>query len=202
MTEDEKARTALKAILDDEKSDEKAKNRAKAALAAMDGGEDEKNDEPDGDESKAAASAKATAAVVPLATSHANIEARLAALEVEREEERKAALFAGRPDVGAETRKAISHLPSAQVKAILDSMPKRVPNPAATATVPATRGDKQAGPEPTGAGASTTEPVSDAQAMDLAMGRASVSSTGVVRSADGRSITLGADVVELPKKGA
>lgn len=203
MTEDEKARAALKAILDDEKSDEKAKARAKAALAAMDGGEDDKkSDEPDGDEAKsmaAAASAKAAAAVVPIAKSHADIEARLAALEAEREEERKASLFTARPDVGAETRKALAHLPSTQVKAILDSMPKRVPSPAATATVSATRGEGQSSPELSGVGAQTT---SDAQAMDLAMGRALVTSTGVVRSADGRSITLGADVVVLPKKGA
>lgn len=202
MTEDEKARAALKAILDDEKSDEKAKSRAKAALAAMDGGEDEKSDEPDGDEAKskaAAASAKAAAAVVPLATSHASLEARLATLEAEREEERKTALFTSRPDVGAETRKALAHLPSAQVKAILDSMPKREPKPAATATVPATQGATQT----SGAAAPTaTQPTSDGDAMDLAMGRASVTSTGVVRSADGRSITLGADIVELPKKGA
>ena len=199
MTEDEKARAALKAILDDEKSDEKAKSRAKAALAAMDGGEDEKSDEPDGDEAKskaAAASAKAAAAVVPLATSHASLEARLATLEAEREEERKTALFTSRPDVGAETRKALAHLPSAQVKAILDSMPKREPKPAATALIPVTQGQTQV------SGASAPAAVSDVDAMDLAMGRASVSSTGVVRSADGRSITLGADVVVSPKKGA
>jgi ClpP class serine protease len=202
MTEDEKARAALKAILDDEKSDEKAKNRAKAALAAMDGEDEKKSDEPTGDEAKskaAAASAKAAAAVAPIAKSHADIEARLAALEAEREDERKASLFAARPDVGAETRKALAHLPSAQVRTILDSMPKRVPNPAATATVPATQGATQT------SGASTPtaiQPSSDGDAMDIALGRASVSSTGVVRSADGRSITLGADVVELPKKGA
>lgn len=209
MDEEEKARAALKAIVDDEKSDEKAKARAKAALAAMDDEEpdgDEKakaeHSEPDGDEkAKAAASAKAAAAVAPLAATSASLEARLAALEAEREQERKAALFAARPDVGAETRKALAHLPSVQVKAILDSMPKREPKPAATATVPATRGETQEGPAPSGAGASRTQPMSDAQAMDMAMGRASVSSTGVVRSADGRSITLGADVVVLPKKG-
>ena len=201
MTEEEKARAALKAIVDDEKSDEKAKARAKSALAAMDGEDDKKTDEPDGDEAKSKASAKAAAAVAPLAATSASLEARLAAIEAELEGERKAALFAARPDVGAETRKAITHLPSAQVKVILDSIPKREPKPAATATVPATRGETQTSPEPTGAGASPTQPVSDAHAMDMAMGRAAVSSTGVVRSADGRSITLGADVVVLPKKG-
>ena len=214
--EEKKARAALQAIVDDEKSDDKAKARAKAALAAMDdeGDDDESKAASDDDSSKdkgdeeakakAAASARAAAAVAPVAKSHASIEARLASIEAELETERKAAMFAARPDVGAETRKALAHLPSAQVKSILDTIPKREVKPAASAVVGSTRGASASGVPQGGhpQGGASAAPTSDTDAMDIAMGRASVSSTGVIRSADGRSITLGADVVVLPKKGA
>lgn len=204
---EDKARAALQAIVDDEKSDDKAKGRAKAALAAMsdeepDGDEkkpDAKHTEPDGDEAKSQASARAAAAVGPLASTSASLEARLAALELEREDERKAAIFAGRPDVGAETRKALAHLPSGQVKAILASMPRREPKPAASAVVPTTRGADSNGRAEGGVAGTHG---SDSDAIAVAMGRAKVSASGVVRSQDGNSITLGADVVVLPKKGA
>src|SRR5690606_29255409 len=51
MNEEEKARKALQAILDDEDADEKSKARARKALAAMDDDEDDKGeDEGDKDE--------------------------------------------------------------------------------------------------------------------------------------------------------
>jgi ClpP class serine protease len=205
MTEEEKARAALKAIVDDEKSDDKAKARAKAALAAMDGddedkdkgdeakAEDKRHEEPDGDEAKA--SAKAAAAVAPLAATSASLEARLAALEAERETERLAAIFAARPDVGAETRRALAHLPSAQVKAILDSMPKREPKPAATAVVPATQG----GAVPTQAQSQHVSDV-DVNSLRVRMGLDRVALTGARVSEDGSRIELG--VPEIVKKGA
>lgn len=202
MTEEEKARAALKAIVDDEKSDEKAKARAKAALAAMD------EEEPDGDEpkgkaehpepdcdEKAQAAARAAAAVAPLARTSAALESRLAALEAEREEERKALAFASRPDVGAETRKALASLPSAQVKAILDSMPKREPKPAATAVVPATQGQTQV----SGGSAQSAPPV-DVNSLRVRMGLERVAMTGARVSEDGSRIELG--VTEIVKKGA
>lgn len=200
MTDEEKARAALQAIVDDEESDDKAKARAKAALAAMD---EPDGDEGDGDgetkgETKDEGGSSARSAIAPLAATSASLEARLAALEAEREAERKAALFAARPDVGAETQKALAGLPFAQVKGILESIPKRKPAPAASAQVPSTRGEDQQSDPVSGLPA---KPVSNADAMALAMGRASVDSRGVAR-VDANTIVLGADVVALPKKGA
>jgi hypothetical protein len=60
--------------------------------------------------------------------------------------------------------------------------------------VPVTRGESEKGDDAIGA-------VAHDPAIDLAMGRARVTSTGVSVSADGRTITLGADVVTPPKKG-
>jgi ClpP class serine protease len=197
MSEEEKARAALKAIVDDEKSDEKAKSRAKAALAAMeeeepDGdekdGEKAEHKEPDGDE------ASASTPGASLAHTSASLEARLRILEAERESDRKAAILKDRPDIGAETRAALAKLPLGQMKAIVATMPRRDVKPAASAVVPVTRGESEKGGDAIGA-------VAHDPAIDLAMGRARVTSTGVSVSADGRTITLGADVVTPPKKG-
>jgi len=140
MDDNEKAyRASLQAVVDDEKSDDKAKAKAKAILAAMDGepdgdepekeegkaeGDDEKHEEPDGDEAKAAASALAMATKA------------LALAEATRREH----LLASRPDLNDSQRKALAAVPVAALASALSAIPRAAAVPAATATVAATRG--------------------------------------------------------------
>lgn len=165
----------------DEKSKAKAR-KALAAMddgdgadAAEGGDEGDEKDEPaaaevpDKDEDKdppaARASARARAAAAPgarasadptvveLATTVSAQDARLSEVETELEDERKAKLFSGRPDLGKSLVEVLKKKPFAEAKAIVDSIEPKKPVLAATSgTVSATRGATQgepaAAPEP------------------------------------------------------
>lgn len=93
MNEDEKARAALKAIIDDEKSDEKAKARAKRALAAMDESDAEDDEKAKAARAQAEEDEKAKAAKAAKADAdQKDEEARAAATaaKAEGEEDAKA----------------------------------------------------------------------------------------------------------------
>lgn len=129
-------------------------------------GDDEGDKKHDGDEAK-------SQAIAALAKTGNSLEARVASLELQLEGERKAALRASRPDVAKSVHDALSVLPIAQYSAALGKIekPKR-PNPAATATVPATRGEVQG----------TRSMISpNAQQMAVAMGTAKSENSGVKR---------------------
>lgn len=205
MDEEEKARAALQAIVDDEKSDDKAKARAKKALAAMDDDGDgeepksegePKDDEPEKD--KPAASARAGAPNVRASTAGelagkvSELEARLARTERERDTERRDALLASRPDLPAELRKVLSSKPFAEAKAIVDAMPRTAPKPAAAASVPVTRGEGQ------GEGSAARLAPEAKTALDAQMGLASAK-PGVIEQ--GSKLVLGA-MVPSTVKGA
>jgi len=158
MTDEEKARAALQAVIDGD-GDDKAKARARAALAAMDESEEEPEASSDSDEEKSdddeakaggeehearASAAVPAAAAAAVAARGSELERRVAMLEAEREQERKSALFAARSDIPPGMRAELSQLPYAQAKAIVDAMPKpkapKLAAAAAAATVPVTRG--------------------------------------------------------------
>lgn len=192
MTEEEKARAALQAIVDDEKSDEKAKARAKAALAAFDGddaedkddekakGEDEQKprDDDQKDEDAKAVAARADArSVEALRVSKVN------------------GILAARPDLSDEQRAAFEGLEPKALQKILATIPRKAPaNPAAAAQVTGTAGAGQGG----------TKPAADPRfaAMDRVMGLAPAESP-VRRTESG--VVFGAltheQASELAKKG-
>jgi ClpP class serine protease len=140
--EQEKAyRASLQAVVDDEKSDEKARSRAKAILAAMDGEPDgdepqkegkaegdEPHKEPDGDEAAKAVSASATARAADTD-------------RLDRIERRQ--LLSTRPDLSEAQRTALASVPVSALEAALLAIPRAAVKPAATATVAATRGEGQ-----------------------------------------------------------
>lgn len=144
MTDEEQARAALKAIVEDEKSDDKAKARAKAALAAMDDsepdgdekpkeeakaegdGEEKPHEEPDGDEGS---KAKAVAS--------ASLESRIGRIEREQ-------IMSKRSDLSDDQRKALASIPVASLAMALSAIPRAPAKPAALGgSLAATRGAGQ-----------------------------------------------------------
>src|SRR5690606_16455016 len=111
MDEEEKARKALQAILDDEDADEKSKARARKALAAMDDDEDDKGeDEGDKDEARGKVSA-------PVALAPVDVEALIEAKLRERDERaERAQLLASRPDLDAATKDLLASAPIEKVR--------------------------------------------------------------------------------------
>lgn len=154
MTDEEKARAALRAIVDGD-GDEKAKARARRALAAMDeeedkdskaeGGEEENGEAEDkakkskaegGDEDPkddARASAGASAAAAASSTASDPILERIAALEQRQEQTERANLYASRPDLTKEQIAALDKLPVAAVREFLATLPRQATNPVAAA---------------------------------------------------------------------
>lgn len=146
MTEYEVALAKLRTAAEGE-GEEAAK--AKKMLAALD------ESEPDGDEPKEAPpedpKAKATAnahvrVAGALAGSMSALERDVAELKAQAEATKKEALFASRPDLAKAVVKELADLPFAQAKALVDVIPRTSVKPAASAVVPATRGDKQGSP--------------------------------------------------------
>lgn len=185
MDDNEKAyRASLQAVIDDEKSDDKAKAKAKAILAAMDGEEpdgdedekkaegegEKKHEEPDGDEAKAMA-------------------ARALAL-AERGE--RARIMAMRPDLTEDQRKAVASVPLDQLERVIGAFPRLAAKPAATAVVQATRGEGQDSKEP--------RHTPESLAMAQAMGLAPVGGSGVVRK--GSTIYFHAQTAPKAEAGA
>lgn len=190
----EEARAALEEAA---KGEGEEAERAKRALAAMDESDEKKDDEdedkaeheePDGDEepkkdeeAKAAASVAASTAG-DLAATVASLSKEVASLKSARDSEERKSLLASRPDLGPKLVSVLSSKPLAEVKAILDAMPKpSAPKPAATATVAATRGASQGD-------AGVTSTSADADALDSAFGLKS-EFTGIRR--DGTSVVYG-----------
>lgn len=206
MDEDEKkAREALQAILDDEDSDEKSKARAKRALAAMDEDDEEsaesgEEDEPEPkkkDEDEASASVSAGTAGA-LAAHGNSVEARLEALERERETEKRTELLASRPDLAPGLVKVLSRKPLAEVRAIVAEIPKpkkpKLGDHAAAAQAAGTRGESQAG---NGDGAGDQQRPEDVAGMDRAMG---LSATKIGVKREGTRLFLGASLPADPVK--
>lgn len=189
MTEDEKARAALQAILDDEESDEKAKARARRALAAMDEqdepeaeGEETDKPEDESEEPTAASTATAPEALAPEALA-SSIDAAVAkALAVRDEQVERAKLIASRPDLDAGTVALLETAPIAQVRTYVASAPRRVFQPAAAANVQPTLGEGQGDPQ-----ASRLPPEQKA-ALDARMG---LHGTALAVVNDGRNQLFG-----------
>jgi ClpP class serine protease len=132
--------------------------RAKKALEVLDGGPGEEDDEEDDDESASSSASKSggqttarrgTARVsadsaADLAKSVTALSEKVDRLEREKDEAKRSAMLATRPDLGKELVAHLSTMPFAEAKAIVDRMPKPAAlKPAATATVPGTRGKGQ-----------------------------------------------------------
>lgn len=185
MDEEEKARSALQAILDDEDADEKSKARARKALAAMDDDEDDKGeDEGDKDEARGKGSA-------PVALAPVDVEALIEAKLRERDERvERAQLLASRPDLDAATKDLLASAPIEKVRKAVKELPRRALNPAAAAQVTGTVGEGQGDGK-----VAILPPELDAQ-VDQIMG-ISEPERGVYR--DGDRIVIGG--VMPPKKG-
>lgn len=126
-----------------EGDDEEAAD-AKKMLAALDeSGEEDKPAEEPKDEAKANAHTRVAGA---LAGSMSTLERNVAELMAQAETAKKEALFASRPDLAKAVVKELADLPFAQAKALVDVIPRTSVKPAASAVVPATRGDKQGSP--------------------------------------------------------
>lgn len=191
MDEEEKARKALQAILDDEDADEKSKARARKALAAMDddeGGSAESNEddkgEDEGDKDEARGKGSAPAAL-------ADVESLIEAKLRERDERvERAQLLASRPDLDAATKDLLASAPIEKVRKAVKELPRRALNPAAAAQVTGTVGEGQGDGK-----VAILPPELDAQ-VDQIMG-ISEPERGVYR--DGDRIVIGG--VMPPKKG-
>jgi signal peptide peptidase SppA len=161
-TKYEEARAALEEAA---KGDGEDAKKAKAALAAMDAGDDEEeepaaegpgddeedDDEPPKDEAATQASATVPAATAgELAAQTNTLSARITKLERESEDRERSAFLASRPDLAPELVKVLEKKPLAEVKAVVNAIPKPAkpakPRLAAAAEVPATRGDGQGDP--------------------------------------------------------
>jgi ClpP class serine protease len=187
MTEEEKAKAALKAIA--EGDDEKAAKRAKAALAAFDDDgdddkkkddeatkaegeeEDKKNDEKKDDDAEAKATAKAPSDVVMALA--ADVKEIKSAMAKKEEAAERASLLASRPDFPAEV---LANMSTAQLVTVRDAVKTYPKFPksnqvaaaiaGATGTVNATRGKGQRD-----AAASRLSPTEKAE-LDARMGLA------------------------------
>lgn len=201
--DEEKMRASLKAVLEDEKSDEKAKARARRMLAAMDEdaeaeeeakkakAEEEQAKKAKAEADKAEEEARAAAAAKAQEEEDAKATAlramrELHAFRVEREAEKEAAerkeLLASRPDFDEKTAAFLSKLPIAQVRDAVRDFPRgpaRSPSlSAATAVVPSTRGASHGSPEAS----------AEAHELDIQMGLARA--TQAIRH-DGTRLVLG-----------
>lgn len=180
-TKYEEARAALEDLA---KGDDEEAKKAKKALKAMDEGDDDKEKDAEGDppadddkakddkakddkkdKSEAHASGIVSASTAAdLASVVSALGRQVSELRAKNESSDRAAFLASRPDLDPSLRAVLANKPLAEVKEIVNAIPKpKAPKPAATATVPATRGEGQSdGPSVT---------VSDETAkMDAAMG--------------------------------
>lgn len=198
MNEDEKARAALKAIIEDEKSDEKAKARAKRALAAMDESDvDDEDEKAKAARAQAEEDAKAKAAQsnaskgdedVTAATALAEVHKLRAELAQRDEATERSTLLASRPDFSAEHIATLRKAPLSLVREQVEKLPRVAFAPAAAAGVQPTLGMGQGG------GPAPHLPPEEKARLDAAMGL-STSALGVVDN--GREQLFGAPV---PKK--
>jgi signal peptide peptidase SppA len=158
MSKMEEARDALRAMEEDEESSEEERENARRALAALDGedekkdedaesaesesDEEEENDSAEDDDEKAKAVSAKTAG--ELAARGSDLERRLVKLERQNEAAERKRLIKAHGSVSPGMAKLLATKPIAEVKSILDEIPKpkkpKLGDHAATTTVPATRG--------------------------------------------------------------
>ncbi len=158
-TKMEEARAALEEAA---KGDGEEAAKAKRALAAMDKeddkkGDDEKKDDADAEgedppadeekpkkeEARAKGSVSASTAG-ELASTVSEMGKEIAALKAANESGARDAFLASRPDLDPSLRKVLASKPLAEVKEIVNAIPKpKTPKPAASATVQGTRGEGQ-----------------------------------------------------------
>ena len=203
MSKYAEARAALEEAA---KGDDEEAKRAQRALAAMDEEKDESaesEDDEEKDESAASAATAATAAVSSgtvsastaggLAARVNELGAEVAQLKRSNESSERRTFLASRPDLSKDLLKVLDGKPLAEVKAIVNAIPKaKAPKHAASAaTVGGTRGEGQgdAGGETAG---------TEFDAVDAAMGVRALASIGTKREGD--TVILGAPVAR--KKGA
>lgn len=172
--EAKKAKKALAALIaeDEPAEDEGGEKKEAVAAKAEDAPADDKkeavaakaeDDDKKKDEMKAAASA-ALPQVAALAREVHTLRAERAA---EVDGRTRAAIFATRPDLGAETVKALAAVPTAALQSIVDTFPK-IPTGAIAAMAIGTVGDTQ------GAGGAASVPAHIVDAIDLKMGLSKV----------------------------
>jgi hypothetical protein len=126
-------------VIDDEKSDDDAKAKAKAILAAMDGDEDKKEEPP------AAAKAEGEPPAKEPDSDGAKASATVASLATRVDRMERASLFAARPDLSDKQRADLATVPTSALQGALAAIPRASAKPAATAVVNATRGEGQDG---------------------------------------------------------
>lgn len=175
-TKYEEARAALEEAA---KGEGEEATRAKKALAAMDEPSEDESEE-DKPEEEAAESEEEPAAALAAGTVSAataaavggsanDLAKRLAALEAKHESTERRAFLASRPDLAPAFVKTLAKLPLADVKAMVNAIPKpAAPSPVSTAaaSIPsATRGAGQGAAVPAG---ESTDP--ELAAVDRAMG--------------------------------
>jgi ClpP class serine protease len=167
---------AKAALAEAAKGDGEDAERARKALAAMeeddetssegdDAPSDEEDDEtssegddaPSDDEKKKkeqAAAAVSAETAGALAAQVATLSAEVTALKATNGRDAVKAFLAARKDLPQALVTTLSTKPLAEVKAIVNAIPKpKTPKPAATATVPSTRGTGQGEPAPAGGSA-------------------------------------------------
>lgn len=190
MTMASKFEEAKAALAEAAKGDDEEAKRAKRALAAMDEDEDEESssegddspsddededkesssegdDSPsDDDKKKPSAAAVSAETAAALAAQVSALSAENAALRATNGRDAVKAFLASRKDLPQALVATLSTKPLAEVKAIVNAIPKpKAPKPAATTTVPSTRGQGQGELIPPG---QTTDP--ELASVDRAMG--------------------------------
>jgi ClpP class serine protease len=149
------ARAALEKAAEGEGEDAE---KAKRALKALDAEPEEEDDDSvksgddDEDDDKTSARARggntvASSTAAELATNVNTLAKRVVKLEREKEDVERREFLASRPDLNAELVTVLQSKPLAEVRAIVNAVPKpETPNHAAGAVVQSTRGEGQTSP--------------------------------------------------------
>lgn len=202
----ESYRASLQAIADDEKGDEKDREEAKAALAAMDKEEEPEasaEKEPDGDEAPAekAIAAIVMRAIAPVVSRIEAREAKEAKASADADAVERTRLIASRADFDAATQTMCAKLSLPDLREYVKTAEVRKPAPAlkriaASVVVGGTRAagqvDAQGVGAPAGAGGAPEmrQPEADARGMRVAMGTEKMPPHAVVIDERG-NLTIG-----------
>lgn len=166
--EAKKAKRALAAMDEDDEEDEESaesEDKEDDKDAESDDEDEDASAEDDKDDKDAKVSAKTAGSLGAMVSTQGK---RLAAVEKELESSRRKAFLATRPDLDDSLRKVLANKPLAEVKEIVNAIPKpKTPKPAAAAEVSGTRGASQVG---TGAPGGTTNLSGRGADMDEIMG--------------------------------
>lgn len=154
----EKAKRALAAMDEEESDDDESDDTASAETA-----DDDEDADDEGGEGGASAAAGASGVSGGTLSTLAE---RLSALEAERTAERRAALFASRPDVDENMKKLLATMSLEQAEKVLAAIPKKVAPVTAAAATTVVRATRGAAPGSAG----TTQASAHASQLDEAMG--------------------------------